>query len=157
MDNEALKNTKEDFIARFENESEEIKKQVHYQSVLNMVEAFLALKNKRDSRSYKENLVHYMNQVLDLNFPVDKLTSLKLFNLYLHPAAKYLMYKSDFTSNTDFQRSIGLGFLLDLLMYWLIFSDVKFLIPIFTVLFLIKGYRKKKASIKSHRYFNTFY
>ena len=157
MIDEILKNKKLEFRTEFESETTKIKKQLHYFSVINMIDAILTIKNKRVSKPYKENICNYIDTVINIDLPIDKLTSLELFNRYLFSTSKYLMYKSDFTSNTDFQRTIIFGILIDLIFSWILITNLGFYFPIFSIILTYKGYKKKKKNIKDKKYFNVNY
>lgn len=142
------------FINKYDQESIETKKMVHYYSVINISNGLLSMKNKRDSLKYKKKLVEYVKQVNEGVIPNDKIESLLDFKQYLIESGRYLMYKKNFKSNTDFQRNLFFGFLLDIALYFLGFLKSVFFIPIFTILFFIIGYRQKTKAKNENRFFN---
>ena len=157
MNNEILSGKRDSFISRFEKESNKIKRQVHFQSVLNMTDALLLIKNKRESESHKQLLDNYFQEVSALEFPIDKLSSLKLYNIYLFPISLYLMRKADFRSSANLEMNLIWGILLDIGLFWLFFSKIGFYFPVFTLFFVYRAYKLKKNAIRNNKYFNTYY
>ena len=157
MKSEDLSTTRDAFRLRFEIETDQIKKQVHYQSVLNMSEALLKIKNKRESKEHKQTLYNYFQKVSSMNFPLDKVSSLTLWHEYLFPLSLYLMTKADFTSSADLQRNFLWGILCDLVVGGLFFFQLGLYFPLFTLFFVIRAHRKRNNSIKNNKYFGVNY
>ncbi len=155
MENTNITNKKNQFINHFKKVDDKLKKQIHYNSVLNITDGLLRIKNKRDSRDYLELVSEYFEVIENIELPINKLASLKLFNKYLYEPSKYLMFKGNFISNTDFQRVTFFGFVLDLILFFLGYLESIFFVPIFTMIFFIIGFLKKRKAIKEGRFFNN--
>ncbi|SEA75450.1 hypothetical protein [Psychroflexus halocasei] len=157
MNSEALLNKKEAFILRFGEEVDDVKRQVHYQSVINMTDALLNIKNKRESDLYKQKIYEYFEEISNYSLPIDQLSSLKLFREYLQEISLYLMSKANFRSTTDFQRAIIWGIIFDLLLFLIFSSIFGYFLPIFTLFFGLKAYSENKTALKENRYFGRRY
>ena len=155
--NEKLTIEKLNFINAFENEKIEIKNQVHYQSVLNMVDGLIKIKNKRDTKEYKILLLEYFNEIKTKKFPLQKLDSMVLFNEYLFPPSKYLMGRGNFRSKADLKRLMIFGLIFDLILFLIIKKHLPFYVPFISILLIMRGYRKQKKAIKEKRFFNSNY
>ena len=158
MENEVLKEKLKSFINRFESESERIKSQVHYQSVLNITNALIKIHNKEESENPKQMLSEFINQALEIDLPLGKLESLDLYNKYLLKSGQYLIRYKDFRTNAGvLHKNIIAGIIVDSIVFYFFKDKLPFYFPIFTLILGIAGYRWKKITIKENRYFGSGY
>jgi len=154
MNNEILKEKLEEFINLFESETEEVKKQIHYNSTLNITNQLLKFHNNKESEQYKAIMAEYIDELKVTDLPTGKKTSLELYNKYILKCGQFLIYERDFRNNGgNIIKYVGFGIVLDCLVYYFFNSKLPFYLPIFTPIFLILGFRKKKKMITDKKSF----
>ena len=142
MKNEVLKEKLEEFINLFESETEEIKKQIHYNSTLNIINQLLKFHNNKESEQYKTLMTEYVDELKVTDLPTGKRTSLDLYHKYILKCGRFLIYERDFRNNDgNVIKYVGFGIVLDFLIYYLFNSKLPFYLPIFTPIFTILGFR----------------
>tara|TARA_R110000787_G_scaffold22308_6_gene64948 strand:- start:1148 stop:1612 length:465 start_codon:yes stop_codon:yes gene_type:complete len=150
MTDEILKNKLNNFISRFEKENENVKKLIHYNSVKNITNQILILKNKKNTQKYKESIQSYLDEIELMSSPIDKLISKFLYHEYIFESGRFLMYKGNFKTNGNLFFVLFLGIIIDSIIYFLGF---RFYFPIFTLIFFIYGLTIRKKAINENRYF----
>lgn len=157
MINETLKRELESFINRFESESEEIKSQVHYQSVINITEQLAKIANDSNTEKYKTAGVNFFNGIKNIDFPLGKIESLDFYNSYVLKCGQFLTRRKDFRSNADILKYIVLGILLDIGIYYFTKTMIPFYLPISTLTLTFLGYRSRNRKKKKNKYFAIGY
>ncbi|UKM66628.1 hypothetical protein GSB9_03218 [Flavobacteriaceae bacterium GSB9] len=154
MKNEVLKEKLEEFINLFESETEEIKKQIHFNSTLNIINQLLKFHNNKESEKYKSLMADYIDELKVTDLPTGKKTSLDLYGKYVLKSGQFLTIERDFRNNNgNLIKYLGFGIVLDLLVYYFLNSRLPFYLPIFTLIFTILGVRKKKKMITDKKSF----
>jgi hypothetical protein len=72
MNDEILQEKLESFKNRFSSESDEIKNQVHYQSVINITTQLVKIVNKKETEPYKLASLGFFDNIEKLDFPLGK-------------------------------------------------------------------------------------
>ena len=158
MTNEILKEKLEVFKKRFELESEKIKNDIHYQSILNITNSLSRINNKKESEEHKQLLSEFLDQVLEIDLPLGKMESLDLYNKYIHKPGQYLIRQKDFRTNAGvLLKNVIMGIILDIIVFYFFNDKLPFYFPIFTLILGIAGYRWKRIAIKENRYFGIGY
>ncbi len=154
MSNETLKEKLEEFINLFESETEEIKKQIHYNSTLNITNQLLKFHNNKESEKYKTLMADYIDELKVTDLPTGKKTSLDFYGKYVLKSGQFLTTERDFRNNNgNLIKYVGFGIVLDFLVYYFLNSKLPFYLPIFTLIFTILGFRKKKKMITDKKSF----
>jgi len=154
MENEVLKEKLEEFINLFESETEEIKKQIHYNSTLNITNQLLKFHNNKESEKFKTLMVDYFEELKVTDLPTGKKTSLELYHKYILKSGQFLIYERDFRHNNgNLIKYVGFGIVLDFFIYYFFNTNLPFYLPIFTLIFTIMGFRKKKKMITNKKSF----
>lgn len=153
MLNDTLNNKLESFISRFEHNENQIKKQVHYNSVKNITLELLMVKNKKQVKKHMESVLKFFDEIENMNFPIEKLLSEKLYHKYIFEAGRYLMHKSDFKTNGSLLFIVLLGVIIDFIVFYFDLLLLGLFIPMFTVLFFIYAYKVKSRAVNENRFF----
>ena len=134
-----------------------IQERIHYFSYLNVKNGLRKTYDSKLNQSLILKLAEYEKIISDLDKPVDKLTSLNLYNTYIYPAGYHLERKPKykFVTSSDFQIKIIIGLVIDFTVWY--FLDFGIYLPIFFLNFTIKGLKKRKIAKKNGRYFALNY
>jgi hypothetical protein len=158
MNNEILTEKIEGFINLFESESEELKGQINYNSTLNISNQLLKFHHNKESEKYKVLIAEYIDELKTTDLPTGKKTSLELYEKYILKTGRYLIRERDFRhKGTNKIKYIGVGIVLDVLVYYLFNSKLPFYLPIFTLIFTFLGIRRIKKAITDRKVFGYGY
>ena len=157
MSNEILKEELESFIMRFEYESDEIKRQIHYQSVINITEQLIKIVNDNETEEYKLAGVEYFNNIQKIDFPLGNIESMNLYKSYIQKSSKLLIPRKDFRSSADILKYIILGILLDIGIYYFTKTILPFYLPVSTLILTFLGYRSRSKKKNMKKYFAIGY
>ena len=157
MTDEILAEKLESFKNRFASESNEIKNQVHYQSVINITSQLVKIANKKETEPYKLASFAFFDNIEKLDFPLGKSESMELYKNYVLYTGQYLIRKKDFRSSWDILKYIGIGILADFIAYYLTKSMLGFYLPVFTLIFVILGLRSQRTKKIKMQYFGIGY
>ncbi|WP_223549790.1 hypothetical protein [Aestuariivivens sp. NBU2969] len=158
MSNEALKEKLEEFIKLFESESDEVKRQVNFNSTLNIGNQLLKFHHNRESEKYKALIGEYIDELKTTDLPTGKITQLELYNKYILKAGRYLIYERDFRhKGSNKIKYIVFGIVLDFLIYYFFKSKLSFYLPIFTLIFAFLGNTRTKKMIANKKVFGRGY
>lgn len=135
----------------------DILKRIHYFSYLNVKKGLNETYNSELNQKLISKLIEYENIILNLEKPIDKITSQTLYKEYIYPAGYHLERKQryNYVSLYDLHIKIIIGIILDLIIWY--FLSFGIYIPIFTVSLYYKGITKRKKAKKEKKYFGTNY
>ena len=146
-----------EFIFRFESETNEIKKQVHFYSVQNIMYGFIKIWNKPECEKHISQITEYLKELKEIDYPIEKSICAYQYKKYLYPGGSYLILNKDFITKASFKAFIIWGLILDISLYFISNIYLNFYFPFFTPLFTLIGYLKQKKAIKEKRIFGIFW
>ncbi|WP_416442724.1 hypothetical protein ACH3O9_17900 [Leeuwenhoekiella sp. A16] len=145
------------FRNRFESEDNEIKNQIHYQSVINVTTQLLKIANKIQTEPYRLAGVNFFDHIEKIDFPLGKSESLELYKNYILYTGRYLIRKKDFRTGADIGKYLIGGILLDSIAYYFTRSMFSFYFPIFTLIFGLLGLKSRRSKKNKMQYFSIGY
>jgi len=154
---EILENELKEFIIRFESESVQIKKQVHFNTVQNITNGLIKIWNKPEVEKLISQIQEYFREIKDINYPIDKTISAFQYKNYLYPAGSYLIFNKSYITKASFKAFIIWGLLLDIAFYFISNIYLDFYFPFFTPLLTFSGWQKQGKAIKEKRIFGIFW
>lgn len=152
-------NVKEFEVALIKNTGQnDIAKLTHLYSLHNLVSG---INNEYESNivhKLKESLYEYINILKALNAPISKLESANFYKKYIYPSGYQLERKGKIYSKYRWHLNIIIGIIFDLICYVLLQQFFKTIyIPIFSIVFIVRGVKKKKKAIAEGKYYASGY
>tara|TARA_R110000823_G_scaffold309545_2_gene433853 strand:- start:33205 stop:33681 length:477 start_codon:yes stop_codon:yes gene_type:complete len=146
-----------EFVRRFESETDQIKKQVHFNSVQNITNGLIKIWNKPECEKLISQLQEYFREIKSMNYPIDKIISASQYKNYIYPAGSYLIFNKSFITKASFKAFIIWGLIFDIVFYFISNMYLNFYFPFFTPLFTLLGWLKQRKAIKEKRIFGIFW
>ncbi len=146
-----------EFLFRFESETNEIKKQVHFYSVQNIIYGFIKMWNKPECEKFIFQLTEHLKEIKEIEYPIEKSICAYQYKKNLYPGGSYLILNKGFITKVSFKAFIIWGLILDILFYFLSNIYLNFYLPFFTPFLTFLGYLKQKKAIKEKRIFGIFW
>ncbi len=147
----------EEFIIRFESETDQIKKQVHFYSVQNITNGLIKIWNKPECENFIIQITEYWKEIKGIDYPIEKNVCAYQYKKYLSPSGSYLILNKDFITKANFKAYIIWGLILDTVFYFVSDRYLNFYFPIFTPLLTFLGYFKQKKAIQQKKIFGIFW
>ncbi len=156
MFNKIIKKKRGFFLVKFNKSGTLQKKRVHYESTINITNALIELRTRKEAERHMKQLVEYFNivNVLSENDSFSKHRSKVLFNDFIFDAGRYLMHRKRFITSGSFLFYSFLGLIIDVFFYLLFFS---WFIPIFMLISIAYGFKIVEKAKKEKRFFSNFY
>ncbi len=150
--NERIKKERLKFISNLERRDRSEKKLYHYHSVLNLSNGIIKY-NDINSNSSKELIIKYFGEINELKDSlIDREQSFYFYKEYLLPVGRVLIKKADFRTKGDILKYIVLGIILDLIIFGFL---LKSFYVVFTFIFLLIGYLRRKEKIRKNKFFSV--
>src|SRR5699024_1071937 len=101
----------------------------------------------------RNSLCEYISILKELNTPVSQVESIQYYKKYIYPCGYQLERKQKIYSKYKVHLNIFLGIALDILLNILLFTlGFNLIIPLFLIIFTIKGYNKMSKAKKQNKY-----
>lgn len=150
--NEKIKKDLSIFISNIEDFDLSEKRLYHYHSVLNLSNGIIRY-NDINSNFSKELIIKYFEEINELKDSLlDREQSFYLYGEYLLPVGRQLIKKADFRTKADVFKYIVVGIILDLIIFGFL---VKSFYVVFTFIFLLIGYLRRKEKIRKNKFFSV--
>ena len=134
-----------------------IDKRIHYKSLLNISKGIFEVYQSKKCEELKDLLVQYINILETVDQPISKLESLTLYNSYIYPVAYHLERKLGYIAVYNLHMKVGIGIILDVILWYILLSKVFYFLPVFTILLYIKGRNTVSKAKKEGKYFAEGY
>ena len=93
-------------------------------------------------------MADYFDELKITNLPTGKKASLDFYGKYVLKSGQFLTLERGFRNNRgNLIKYVGFGIVLDFLVHYFLNSVLPFFLPIFTLIFSILGFIKKKRMI----------
>lgn len=131
-----------------------IKKSIHFYSLLNITDILTDKKNKKRPEELRHQIYEYYELIFNKNLEFNKFDSIENYTKFIFPSGKYMISNYGFKSTHSLYNRTILGIISDLILVgWNNFWLFGYPIPIFTFTLTVLGFYRRYQAKKKKKYF----